>query len=179
MRIMLERTDDEHGLTLEEITAALAEYGIEAERKTLYDDIETLQIFGIDIDKRKGKTMRYHVASREFELPELKLLVDAVQSSKFITHKKSNELIKKIEGFTSCYEARRLHRQVFVTNRIKTMNESIYYTVDYIHEAINSNAKVSFRYFNWNERKQKVMRHDGKNISSAPGRSLGTTRTTT
>ena len=64
MRIMLERTDDEHGLTLEEITAALAEYGIEAERKTLYDDIETLQIFGIDIDKRKGKTMRYHVASR-------------------------------------------------------------------------------------------------------------------
>ena len=93
MRIMLERTDDEHGLTLEEITAALAEYGIEAERKTLYDDIETLQIFGIDIDKRKGKTMRYHVASRGFELPELKLLVDAVQSSKFITHKKSNELM--------------------------------------------------------------------------------------
>lgn len=168
MRIMLEHTDDEHGLTLEEITAALAEYGIEAERKTLYDDIETLQIFGIDIDKRKGKTMRYHVASREFELPELKLLVDAVQSSKFITHKKSNELIKKIEGFTSCYEARRLHRQVFVTNRIKTMNESIYYTVDYIHDAINSNAKVSFRYFNWNERKQKVMRHDGKKYIVSP-----------
>lgn len=168
MKILLERTDDEHGLTLAEISQALSEYDIEAERKTLYDDLEILRLFGIDIEKRKGKTVRYHVVSRDFELPELKLLVDAVQSSKFITHKKSNELIKKLESFASQYEAQQLQRQVFVANRIKTMNESIYYTVDYIHEAINNNVKVSFQYFEWNEKKQKQLRHDGKQYIISP-----------
>lgn len=168
MQILLNRTDDTHGLTLEEISSALEEYGVSAERKTLYDDFETLRVFGLDIEKRKDKTVRYHVVSREFELPELKLLVDAVQSSKFITHKKSNELIKKIEGFASRYEAQQLQRQVFVANRIKTMNESIYYTVDYINEAINNNVKVSFRYFNWNEKKEKVLRHNGAEFVISP-----------
>lgn len=106
--------------------------------------------------------------SRDFELPELKLLVDAVQSSKFITHKKSNELIKKIEGFASKYDSQQLQRQVFVANRIKAMNESIYYTVDYIHEAINKDVKVSFKYFNWNEKKEKVLRHDGNSFVISP-----------
>ncbi|MBQ8732186.1 MAG: WYL domain-containing protein [Oscillospiraceae bacterium] len=168
MQILLERTDDNHGMTLEEISNALAECGVEAERKTLYDDLEVLRVFGLDIEKRKGKTVRYHVVSREFELPELKLLVDAVQSSKFITHKKSNELIKKIEGFTSRHEAQQLQRQVFVSNRIKTMNESIYYTVDYIHDAINSNVKVSFQYFSWNVKKEKVLRHNGDRFLVSP-----------
>ncbi len=158
MKILLERTDDEHGLTLSELSEALAEYGVEAERKTLYDDLEVLRVFGLDIEKRKDTSVRYHVVSREFELPELKLLVDAVQSSKFITHKKSTELIKKIAGFTSRYESQKLQRQVFVANRIKTMNESIYYTVDYIHEAINNDVKVSFQYFRWNEKKEKVLK---------------------
>lgn len=161
MQILSERTDDAHGLTLEEISDALAEYGVEAERKTLYDDLEVLRVFGMDIEKRKGATVRYHVVSRTFEMPELKLLVDAVQSSKFITRKKSGELIKKIESFASRYEAQQLQRQVYVANRIKTMNESIYYTVDRIHEAINRNVKVSFQYFSWNEKKEKVLRHDG------------------
>ena len=168
MRILLEQTDDEHGLTLAEISQALSKYGIAAERKTLYDDLEILRVFGIDIEKRKEKAVRYHVVSRDFELPELKLLVDAVQSSKFITHKKSNELIKKLESFTSQYEAQQLQRQVFVANRIKTMNESIYYTVDYIHEAINKNVKVSFQYFEWNEKKQKQLRHDGERYLISP-----------
>lgn len=168
MKILSERTDDEHGLTLEEISSALAEHGVEAERKTLYDDLEVLRVFGLDIEKRKNKTVRYHVVSRDFELPELKLLVDAVQSSKFITRKKSNELIKKIESFTSRYEAQQLQRQVFVANRIKTMNESIYYTVDYIHEAINQNVKVSFQYFSWNERKEKILRHGGDRFIVSP-----------
>ena len=162
MKILLERTDDHHGLTLEEISHALLEYGVEAERKTLYDDMEVLRVFGLDIEKRKDKTVRYHIVSRDFELPELKLLVDAVQSSKFITHKKSTELIKKIAGFASNYEARQLQRQVFVANRIKTMNESIYYTVDYIHEAISNNVKVSFQYYRWNEKKEKVLRRNGE-----------------
>lgn len=168
MKILLNRTDDKHGLTLEEISSALLEQGVEAERKTLYDDLEVLRVFGLDIEKRKDKTVRYHVVSREFELPELKLLVDAVQSSKFITHKKSTELIKKIEGFASHYEAQQLQRQVFVANRIKTMNESIYYTVDYIHEAINKNVKVSFQYFEWNEKKEKQLRHGGKKYIISP-----------
>lgn len=168
MKILLERTDEEHGLTLEEITQALADCGVEAERKTLYDDLEVLRLFGLDIEKRKNKTVTYHVVSREFELPELKLLVDAVQSSKFITHKKSTQLIKKIESFTSRYEAQQLQRQVFVTNRVKTMNESIYYTVDRIHDAINNNVKISFFYFSWNEKKEKVLHHNGESLVISP-----------
>lgn len=168
MKIMLERTDEEHGLTIVEIAEALQEYGIEAERKTLYNDIETLQNFGFDIIPSRNKTVSYHVVSRDFELPELKLLVDAVQSSRFITHKKSNELIKKIESFASRYDAQKLQRQVFISNRIKTMNESIYYTVDYIHEAINRNVKVSFQYFSWDEHKKRKLRHDGKQYIISP-----------
>ena len=168
MKILLEKTDEEHGLTLEEILSALSEYGVDAERKALYDDFEVLRLFGIDIEKRRDKSVRYHVVSRDFELPELKLLVDAVQASKFITHKKSSELIKKIEGFASHYEAQKLQRQVFVANRIKTMNESIYYTVDYIHEAINNNVKVSFQYFEWDIKKQKCLRHGGKRYLISP-----------
>ncbi len=168
MKILLERTDDANGLTLSEITAALSEYGVEAERKTLYDDLEVLRLFGIDIEKRKEKSVTYHVVSREFELPELKLLVDAVQSSRFITHKKSSELIKKIEGLTSRHEAQQLQRQVFVNNRIKTMNESIYYAVGYIHDAINQNVKVSFQYFDWDENKERKLRHDGQTYCISP-----------
>lgn len=168
MKIMLENTDDEHGLTLDEISCQLEGYGVSAERKTLYDDLDVLRCFGIDIEKRKDKTVRYHVVSREFELPELKLLVDAVQSSKFITPKKSAELIKKLESNTSRYQAQKLQRQVYVSNRIKTMNESIYYTVDYIHEAISRGSKISFNYFDWNASKEKVLRHDGKRYAVSP-----------
>lgn len=168
MKILLEMTDEEHGLTLEEITNALSEYGIDAERKTLYDDFEVLRTFGLDVEKRKSKNVTYHVTSRDFELAELKLLVDAVQSSKFITHKKSSGLIKKIEGLASKYEAQQLHRQVYVANRIKTMNESIYYIVDDINAAIAENKKISFQYFEWNEKKEKQLRHDGKRYLISP-----------
>ncbi len=168
MKIFLEQTDEEHGLTLSELSDALASYGVEAERKTLYDDIETLRLFGLDIEKIREKQTTYRVMSRDFEIPELKLLVDAVQSSKFITHKKSSGLIKKIEGLASKYSAQQLQRQVFVTNRIKTMNESIYYTVDLLHEAINKNLKISFQYFDWDENKKKVLRHDGQKYLISP-----------
>ena len=162
MQIMLENTDDEHGLTLEEIIRMLGNCGIDAERKALYDDFDVLRKFGIDIEMRRDKATRYYVVSRNFELPELKLLVDAVQASKFITHKKSVELIKKITSNASRYQAQKLQRQVFVSNRIKTMNESIYYTVDYIHEAINTNSKISFQYCEWNEKKVKEPKYNGK-----------------
>lgn len=168
MRILLERTDDIHGLTTEELIAALQDLGVDAERKALYDDLETLRLFGLDIEQRRGKKTTYHMVSRDFELPELKLLVDAVQSSKFITHKKSSELIKKLANFASRYEAQQLQRNVVVHNRIKTMNESIYYFVDSIHEAIGKNVKITFQYFTWNEKKEKVLRHDGKLYEISP-----------
>lgn len=168
MRILLEETDDKHGLTLEEIIMRLKNLGVDAERKTLYDDFEILRTFGIDVEKRKAKAVTYHVVSRDFELPELKLLVDVVQSSKFITQKKSSELIKKLANFASLHEAQQLKRNVVVHNRIKTMNESIYYFVDAIHEAIGKNVKITFQYFTWNEKKEKVLRHDGRLYEISP-----------
>lgn len=168
MKILLENTDDEHGMTLSELTEALHGYGVDAERKTLYDDLEVLRTFGIDIEMRKDRCVRYYVASRGFEMPELKLLVDVVQSSKFITLKKSNELIAKLESYASRYQAQKLRRQVFVSHRIKTMNESIYYAVDDIHEAIGRHAKISFQYFEWNEKKEKQLRHGGKVYEVSP-----------
>ena len=110
-----------------EIIDALKAYGITAERKSVYNDIENLRAYGMDIIGTKdGNTYSYYIGNRQFELAELKLLVDAVQSSKFITVKKSQELIKKIEGFASKYEAMQLNRQVFVTERIKATNENIF-----------------------------------------------------
>ena len=161
MKILLENTDEQHSLTMADLLEWLERYDITAERKSIYDDINALRDFGLDIEVTAKRPPAYYVASREFELPELKLLVDAVQSSRFITRKKSAELIKKIEGFTSVHEAHLLQRQVFVANRVKTENERIYYAVDTIHNAIGNNSKISFRYFEWNVRKEKQYRHDG------------------
>ncbi len=168
MKIFLEKTDCEHSLTLAEIIEELSKHEISAERKSLYDDIETLRAYGMDIETKRDTRVRYYVASRIFELPELKLLVDAVQSSKFITARKSRELIKKLESFSSTYEAMRLNRQVYVSNRIKTMNESIYYNVDFIHNAINNNKKITFKYYEWTPQKEKKLRHDGATYSVSP-----------
>ena len=169
MKILLERTDEAHSITMHEIVDALAAYGISAERKSLYNDIENLRIYGLDIiGTQKDRTSSYYIGSRPFELAELKLLVDSVQASKFITEKKSNELIKKIEGLTSRYEASQLHRQVFVSGRVKTMNESIYYNVDRIHMAIAENSKVVFQYFQWNVDKKMELRHEGAFYEVSP-----------
>lgn len=173
-KIMLEKTDENHGLTIKEISELLAGYDIKAERKTLYDDLEILQTFGLDICKTRNSTVKYYVASRDFELPELKLLVDAIQSSKFITHKKSLTLINKLEGLVSHNEGEQLQRQVYVTNRVKTVNEKIYYNVDYIYNAISQNRQIDFKYFKWDvdfggEKKiVKVERKDGKTYTVSP-----------
>lgn len=169
MKILLERTDETHSITMSEMIEALASYGISAERKSIYSDIESLRMYGIDIiGRQEDRTYYYHVGSRQFELAELKLLVDSVQSAKFITEKKSNELIKKIEGFASKYEATQLHRQVFVSGRVKTMNESIYYNVDRIHTAIAENSRITFQYFQWNVDKKMELRHDGAFYEMSP-----------
>ncbi len=174
-RILLERTDEDHGLTVPELIALLEEEGVAAERKSVYSDLQTLADFGLDIVKRKesGKVV-YYVGARTFELPELKLLVDAVQSSRFITHKKSNQLIQKVEGFASRYQAQQLQRQVFVTNRVKTMNESIYINVDKIYEAIAANRCITYRYLDWAFRDgaaggyEKQFRRQGKTYRVSP-----------
>ena len=163
LQTLLKKTDDEHGLTMRELRDALNAYGIEAERKTIYADIEALQCFGIDIiGVRQDNTYYYHVGGREFELAELKLLVDSVQSAKFITEKKSRQLIKKLEGLASEYEGQQLQRQVYVSGRIKANNEAIYYNVDKIHEAIAKNVKIRFHYFQWNVKKEQELRHSGR-----------------
>lgn len=148
-KIMLEKTDEDHGLTINEIKDALDGYGIKAERKSLYDDIEILQNFGLDICTIRTNTVRYYIGNRDFQIPELKLLVDAIQSSKFITRKKSLELIDKLGHLVSENESTQLRREVYVTNRVKTVNEHIYYNVDKLHNAISENKKISFQYFKW------------------------------
>ena len=168
-QIMLERTDEEHYLTMPEIIAALKEYDIPADRKSLYADLKDLEILGIEVEGAQiGHRYRYHVLNHPFELPELKLLVDAIQSSKFITERKSNTLIKKLEKLVSKYDAMKLQRQVYVSGRIKTMNESIYYTVDAIHNAIAQNKKIRFQYFQWNLKKEMELRHNGEMYHISP-----------
>jgi len=168
MRILFDQTDETHMLTVGELISKLAQLGISAERKTVYDDIETLRQFGIDIVMEKSKTYGYYVASREFELPELKLLADAVQSSKFITEKKTMQLIKKLEGLMSVHDAGKLRRQVYVQNRVKSMNESIYYSVDSLHEAISEDKQISFRYSSYNVKKEQVLRKGGEPYIVSP-----------
>ena len=143
------QSDEEHLLSMQDILDALAARGIHAERKSVYDDILCLQQFGMDIVTVKGRHGGYFLASRTFELPELKLLVDAVQSSKFLSERKSMQLIAKLETLASQYAAGSLRRQVTVAGRVKTMNESVYYSVDLLHEAIQKNSRITFRYFDY------------------------------
>ena len=165
MRILLEKTDETHSMTMPEIITALSVQGISAERKSLYNDIESLRLYGLDIiGEPEGKLYKYRVGKRTFELAELKLLVDSVQSAKFVTEKKSNELIKKIESLGSNYEASQLQRQVYTSGRIKTVNENIYYNVDILHNAINENSKIKFHYFQWNVKKEMELRKNYKHV---------------
>lgn len=161
-------TDENHSVTTKEIISYLEERDVRAERKSIYDDIAVLQDFGMDILKVEEFGGGYYLASREFELPELKLLVDAVQSSRFITHKKSRELIGKLEQLLSVYEAKSLNRQVVVTNRNKTINENIYYNVDMIYNGIAENVKIRFQYFEWTIDKEMRLRRDGGYYEVSP-----------
>ncbi len=166
-RIMLEKTDDEHMIKMPEIQKELKKYDVTADRKTLYDDIEALKVLGIEvIGEKVGRDFYYHVANKQFEIAELKLLVGAIQSSKFITEKKSNELIRKLTSFASKYEAEQLKRQVVVHGRVKTMNESIYYFVDDVHRAIAENKQIRFEYMKWNlEKKMEKRREEPYTVS--------------
>lgn len=168
-QILLQQTDEDHGLTMTELLTELERYDITADRKAIYQDLDVLRDFGLDIiGEKHGRSYRYYIGSRDFELPELKLLVDAVQSAKFISEKKSQQLIGKLEQLASVHQARQLQRQVLITNRVKTLNESIYYNVDELHTAINRNRRVRFQYFQWNVKKEMVLRHDGARYDISP-----------
>lgn len=167
-RMLLRKTDEEHPLTVPQIIEELARQDIKAERKSVYDDLEALRLFGLDIQSRKGKAPGWFVGSRDFELPEVKLLMDAVQSSRFITQKKSDALIRKLEELASVHQAGQLQRQVFVDRRIKVMNESIYYNVDKLHTAIASRKAITFKYFDYDIARKKVFRQEGKRYVVSP-----------
>ena len=170
LKELLENESDEtHPISTQRIIDHLASHAITAERKSIYSDIECLQEFGMDILRKPGRNGGYYIASREFELPELKLLVDAVQSSKFLTSKKSMQLIEKLGKLVSIHEAGTLKRQVVVSGRVKTMNESIYYNVDTLHEAIANNSKITFRYTEWGRDGQ---RHERPGLYEASPYSL-------
>ena len=150
IRDYLERNSDEaHPVGAQELIVMLANHGIECERKSVYSDIKALQDFGIDILNRRGKNGGYYIGSRNFELPELKLLIDAVQSSRFLTEKKSRELIGKLLRECNRHDERLMHRDVVIDRRVKSMNETIYYNVDAIQDAISRGVQITFRYFDW------------------------------
>ncbi len=166
--MLLSETDEEHPLTVADIIAKLEKIGIKAERKSIYSDIALLETYGLDIVCDKSKSNKYYVASRDFELAELKLLADTVAASKFISASKSNQLIKNIEKLASKHEAHQISRQVFVENRIKSQNESIFYNIDSIHRAIAANKEVSFLYFKIAPDKSKQYRNSKQRYVCSP-----------
>lgn len=168
MKAFSEKTDEGHPMTVKDLIAYLNSYGIAAERKTIYDDIEALKLFGMDILNRREAPAGFYLASRNFELSELKLLVDAVQSSKFITQKKSIQLIQKLESLASVNDAKTLQRQVFVESGVKTINEWIYYNIDEIHSAISENRQISFQYYEWTVSKEMSLRRNGERYRISP-----------
>ena len=168
MRILLEQTDEDNVLTAPQLVDMLAAYDIPANRKSIYDDIEALRQFGLDIILKDRKSGGYFIGSRDFELPELKLLIDAVQSSRLITSEKSAELIDKLSKLTNHAQAKQLNRHVYVEGRAKTLNKSVYYSIDAIHTAINENRKIQFKYFNYGTDKQRIYRKNGEEYIRTP-----------
>lgn len=168
LKFFYEETDEEHTLTVNQMIDKLEQNGISAARRSIYDDIRTLQDFGIDIVMRKSKTCEYFLGSRLFETSELKILIDSIQSSKFITKKKSESIIKRLKQLASKPQSRKFSGQIYIYDRIKAMNECILYNVDTLHNAIAENRKVTFRYFDYNIKREKVFRKNGEPYSANP-----------
>ena len=167
-QFLTEQSDEEHPVTLQEMLEHLGRCGIDAERKSVYDDIEQLRLFGMDIVSVKGKSFGYYLGERDFQLPELKMLIDVVQASPFLTAGKSMDLIGKLEKLASRPQAHQLRRQVYVMNRVRTDNERLYYAVDGINAAINTDRKVTFRYFDWTAGGRKIYRREGALYTADP-----------
>ena len=169
LEILMERTDEQHPLPVAALVQILeGEYEIRLNRATIYSELRKLEDAGVDIVRSEKKPAGYYVGARQFELAELKLLVDAVQSSKFITQKKTEVLIRKLESLCSREEAKQLSSQVTIYNRSKTPNETIYYNVDRIHSAIFHNHQITYQYVEWTMEKTTVLRHGGAYYNVSP-----------
>ena len=164
----MEESDEKHPATMEGILRHLSTQGITAERKSVYADIEELRTLGLDIICTRGKSTGYFIGERRFQLPEVRLLVDAVQSSRFLTRKKSEELIGKLQSLVSRHEAKSLARNVFVADRVKTMNESIYRNVDAVSCAVEEEKMICFTYFEWDRKGEKKLRRGGEPYVASP-----------
>ena len=163
-KILLDYTDDNHGLSCDELICELKNYNITAERKSIYSDVKVLQSHGLDIIKQKhGRAVYYSIGMRKFELAELKLMMDAVQASKSISEKKSQMLLEKLGSLASKYDAGELHRQaVESAGRVKAINENVLYNIDIIEQAIRDNRKITFQYYQWTIEKKLEQKHDNK-----------------
>lgn len=167
-RILVDETDEQHPMTIPQIIDKLSGYGIQVDRRAVYDDFDALRAYGLDIIYQKEKNHNYYVGSRSFELAELKLLADAVQSSRFITPKKSEQLIKKLQSLTSREQAKELSRQIFIANRVKSPNELIFYNVDKLHKAIDAGRRITFQYMEFGLDKKSRPRRDGELYHASP-----------
>lgn len=161
-------TNEDNPASVKSIVEFLKRQEIAVERKTVYDDVEQLREYGEDIVLAKGKYGGYFCASTEFDLPEIKALVDSVQSSKFISEKLSLKLIKKLEGLTNIYDAKDLHRQVIVRNRVKSMQESVFNNVDHISSGINHDRTITFKYYTFDIHKKPVYKNEGNRYEISP-----------
>ena len=146
LNILMQKTDEEHPLTARELMDALEAQGILCDRKTIYEDIDALNLCGYDIINTKGSKSGYFLSGREFELPEVALLTDAVLSADFITRKKTNTLVKKLKGLLNEYQAEKFASRTFIDNRNKCENEEIYYSIDAIERGIDANKKITLTY---------------------------------
>ncbi len=167
-QLFQEQTDEEHTVTVKDMIAYLDKLGIPAERKAIYEDLELLRLVGMDIVHTRTKTHNFHLGQRTFELPELKMLIDVVQASPFLTAKLSMKLSGKLESLASTAQAGSLRRQVCVLNRVKTRNEQLYYNIDGINQAINEDKCIRFRYFDWTIQGGRAYRHGGKVYQECP-----------
>ena len=167
-QIFLNQTDKNHPITTKQIIDALAAKGVSAERKSIYDDIEALRVLGMDIQAIKGKSTGYYLANRDFDISELKLLTDAVAASKIISESQSQRLIKKLASLACLHDRASLNRRVFVSNRSKNTDNDILKAVDLIHQGIEKDLSVKFKYFSWTPQKTKEYRRDGRFYSVSP-----------
>ena len=170
-RILYERTDEDHYLTTAQLMEILEkEYGMKTHRQTIPADVEILRTIGMDIQEVMSVQKRYNLVSREFDVAEIKLLIDAVESSKFITKKRSEKLVAKLSRLTSRNQAENLKRNISAEDRIKYDNENIILIIDGINEAINAGKKISFLYFRYNVKKKPKLRNEGKPFTFSPHR---------
>ena len=167
VKILEEHSDEDHPLTAKDLIDHLGHYDISAERKSLYDDIERLQVSGVPIELHKGNSNGYYISERPFEYAELKLMVDAVHSSRFLTAKKSDQLVYRIAALGGTHQATRLRRYIR-SGSAKPANEGIIYALDAINTAIDSHKQISFLYFDYNYKKERVFRRDGKPYIASP-----------